>query len=156
MNGTSAALRVAAVLWIVWGLVHILAGVMTISQDASGAVQGIADAVDPAELVRDYPPAAAAIFNQHGWNLGWIGLTTLACAPFIWRGDAQAIFLAALVGGLADVGYFVFIDLGGFARLIPGTLMTVFSASAIVLSFWAYFSSNRSTDPTSADIEYLT
>ncbi|MEN0067757.1 MAG: hypothetical protein AAGA48_36850 [Myxococcota bacterium] len=140
----TTAFRIAGILWAIWGLVHIFAGVMTISGDATAAVSGIADAVDPSTLAMDYPPAAGAILNQHGWNLAWIGLTTLICSPLVWRGSPNAIFLAALVGGLADVGYFLFMDLGGYVHFVPGTVMTIVSASAIVLSFWAHF--NRSSD----------
>lgn len=135
----STLLRVAAVLWIVWGLVHAFAGVITIGRDTPEAVQGIADGVEPAVLEVDYPDAAGAIINQHGFNLLWIGVVTLICAWFIWRRSLNAIFLAALVGGLADIGYFVFLDLGGHVNFFPGTLMTIFSATAIVASFTAVY-----------------
>ena len=134
-------LRSAAVLWIVWGLVHAFAGVMTISLDAGPAVQGIADAVDPMLLNVDYPAAAGAIINQHGFNLLWIGIVTTICAYFIWRRSSSAIFLAALVGGLADVGYFIFLDLPGFVNFVPGTVMTLVSSAAVLTSFYAYFTS---------------
>ena len=146
-NAVNTLLRTAAVLWIVWGLVHILAGVMTISRDAAGAVQGIADAVDPATLQLDYPDAAGAVINQHGFNLAWIGATTLIGAFFIWRRSISAIFVVALVGWLADVGYFLFMDLGGFVKFVPGTVMTIFSTAAVLLSFVAYFRGMRSTSP---------
>ena len=129
-------LRAAAVLWVIWGLVHVLAGVMTLAQDTPQAITGIADAVDPSTLDMDYPAAAGAVINQHGFNLLWIGIVTTVCAVFIWRRSVQAIFLAALVGGLADVGYFLFMDLGGFVRFVPGTLMTLVSSAAILTSFW--------------------
>ncbi|MEL6350011.1 MAG: hypothetical protein AAFV53_43320 [Myxococcota bacterium] len=140
MNVQTIALRIAAVLWFIWGAVHLFAGVMTISLATPEAIGGIADAVDPASLQMTYPDAAGAIINQHGWNLGWGGLVTMICAVFVWRGNANAIFLAALVGGLLDIGYFVFLDLGGFVHFVPGTVMTIFSASAIALSFFAHFS----------------
>ncbi len=132
--------RVAAVLWVIWGLVHALAGVLTITQDTAGAAQGIADAVDHALLEMVYPDAVGAIMNQHGFNLLWIGVVTTVCAWFIWRRSPPAIFIGALVGGLADVGYFLFMDLGGYVNFVPGTVMTLVSSSAIILSFWAYFS----------------
>ncbi|MDE0263134.1 MAG: hypothetical protein OXJ37_12090 [Bryobacterales bacterium] len=132
--------RVAAVLWVIWGLVHALAGVLTITQDTAGAAQGIADAVDPALLEMAYPDVVGAIMNQHGFNLLWIGVVTTVCAWFIWRRSPPAIFIGALVGGLADVGYFLFLDMGGYVNFVPGTVMTLVSASAIILSFWAYFS----------------
>lgn len=138
-----ALFKVAAVLWIIWGLVHILAGVLTLngyfSDDISAMVSGIADAIDPNTVQMDYPQAAGAILAQHGFNLLWIGLVTFICAFFIWKGNKNAIFLAAITGGLADVGYFLFMDLGGFVNFMPGTLMTILSASAIILSFYAHF-----------------
>ena len=135
--------KVAAILWIIWGLVHILAGGITdykiLSGDTSSAISGIADKVDPASVVRDYPPAAGAIIGQHGFNLLWIGFVTLISAFYIWKGNKNAIFLAAICGGLADLGYFLFLDLGGFVNFMPGTVMTIFSSAAIILSFVAHF-----------------
>jgi len=84
------------------------------SGDISSAVAGIADAIDPATLQSDYPAASGAVLGQHGFNLLWIGLVTLICSFFVWKGDKNAIFLAAITGGLADLGYFLFMDLGGY------------------------------------------
>ena len=140
-------LRIAAVLWIVWGLVHTLAGVLTItavvSDNTAQAVTGIADGVDPTLLDIEYPDAVGGIIGQHGFNLLWFGIVTIMGAVFIWRQNALAIFITAMVGGLADVGYFIFVDLGGYANFVPGTVMTIVSASAIILSLIAYFGSNR-------------
>lgn len=139
----SAFLKTSAVLWVIWGLVHILAGVLTmkgyLTGDISASVAGIADAIDPSTLQMNYPDAAGAILAQHGFNLFWIGIVTTICAFFIWKENTNAIFLAALTGGLADLGYFLFMDLGGFVNFVPGTVMTLISASAILLSFYAYF-----------------
>ena len=131
---TSTLLKTISVLWVIWGLVHVLAGVMTLSQGTAGAVAGIADAVDPSLLVGPYHDAVGAVINQHGFNLLWIGATTTICAYYIWGGGRVSLFMAGLVGGLADVGYFLFMDLGGFVNFVPGTVMTLISASAIVLS----------------------
>jgi hypothetical protein len=132
-------LRVSAALWVIWGLVHMLAGVLTMSLGTSDAMAGIADGVEATSLEMDYPDAVGAVLNQHGFNLLWIGLVVVISAGFIWRRSVAAVFLAALIGGLADVGYFLFLDLGGYVSFVPGTLMTIFSATAIILSFIAYF-----------------
>ena len=134
-------LKIAAVLWVIWGLVHMLAGVMTIGQATPQAVQGIADAVPPQSLQLDYPVAVGAIINQHGFNLLWIGLWTTVGALFVWRRSRQGALLTALVGGVTDLGYFLFLDLGGHVRFVPGTLMTLICASAIVLSLLAWIRS---------------
>ena len=91
-----------------------------------------------------------AIINQHGWNLLWIGTVTLICAWFIWRRSRAAVLLAALVGGLADIGYFLFLDLGDHVNFFPGTLMTIFSATAIITSFTAAYLGRP--DPTGSEI----
>ncbi|MEM9513377.1 MAG: hypothetical protein AAGA42_00855 [Actinomycetota bacterium] len=136
---TTVLLRIAAALWVVWGLVHMFAGAVTIGRDTPEAVEGIADAVDPATLDIAYPDAVGGIINQHGFNLLWIGTVTLVCAWFIWKRSVVAVLLAALVGGLADIGYFVFLDLQHYVNFIPGTLMTIFSATAIITSFTALY-----------------
>lgn len=139
----SVLFKIAAVLWIIWGLVHILAGVLTmnfiLSGDIAASISGIADAVNPDTLQADYPKAAGAVIGQHGFNLFWVGLTTLASAFYVWKGSKNAIFLAAIVGGLADLGYFLFLDIGSYVHFLPGSLMTIFSYSAILLSFYAHF-----------------
>lgn len=147
MKNYSILFRVAAVLWVIWGAVHILAGVLTVSSilsdNIAGAIAGIADAIDASTLQMDYPKAAGAIIGQHGFNLLWIGIITLISAFYVWKGNKNAIFLAAITGGLADIGYFLFMDLGGFVNFVPGTVMTIVSASAIILSFYAHFSDKK-------------
>ena len=147
---TSLLLKTSAVLWVVWGLVHMFAGVMTISLDTAEAVGGIADAVDPVLLANTYHEALGAAINQHGFNLFWIGAFTLVGALFIWRRSVSAMAFTAIVGGLADVGYFLFMDLGGFVNFVPGTVMTLVSSAAVILSLAAYFMGMRGHDPTEA------
>lgn len=140
MSSTNAILlKVATVLWVVWGLVHALAGVMVLSSDASGGFQAIADAVDPSSLVYAYEPAVGGILNQHAWNLLWFGVVTIVGGIFIWRANMTAIWVTAMVGGLADLGYLLFVDFPGYVNFFPGTVMTFISGSAIILSFIVWF-----------------
>lgn len=140
---TSILLKASSILWIIWGIVHILAGIMTmkgiLTNDISSSVAGIADAVEPSLVQMEYSEASGAIIGQHGFNLFWIGIVTFISAFFVWKGNRNAIFLAAITGGLADLGYFLFMDLGGFVNFVPGTVMIIVSSLAIILSFYAYF-----------------
>ena len=101
-------------------------------------VQAIADAADPASLETAYLAAPGALINQHGFNLFWFGIVTAVGAVFIWRGSTVAILLAALVGGLADTGYFIFAALSGSVNFVPGTLKTLASSAAIITSVSAH------------------
>lgn len=149
MKNLNLFLKISAVLWAIWGAVHVLAGVFTLSfvlsGDITSSIGGIADKVDGSTLQMDYPAALGAIISQHGFNLLWIGIVTLICAFYIWKKNKHAVFLAAITGGLADLGYFLFLDLGGYVNFMPGSLMTYVSASAILLSFYVYFKSEKLT-----------
>jgi hypothetical protein len=133
-------LKVSSVLWVIWGLVHAFAGIMILSGETTAGFQAIADAVPPGDFAMDYPAAVGGVLGQHAWNLAWFGLATIIGGIFIWRGNMTAIWVTAMVGGLADLGYFMFIDLAGFANFVPGTVMTLVSATAIVLSGWVWIS----------------
>lgn len=141
-------LKIISVLWLVWGFVHAFAGIATVARTAPDSIAGVADAVDRIEFSNSYHAATDALINQHGFNLLWIGLLTMICGVIIWRNKSPhllAMAAAAVVGGLADVGYFLFMDLGGFVNFMPGTVMTIFSGSAILLSIWVWRTRRGST-----------
>jgi len=133
------ALKTATVLWVIWGLVHAFAGIIVLTSDASGGFAAIADAVPSDELAAEYHPAVGGILNQHGWNLLWFGVATIIGGVFIWRGSLTAIWVTGMVGGLADLGYLLYVDLPGYVHFFPGTIMTFISATAIALSFWVWW-----------------
>lgn len=143
MQNLSWTLKVSAILWLIWGLVHALAGGIVISSDATGGFQAIADAVDSSTLVNDYHAAVGSILNQHGWNLLWGGIVTIIGGVLVWKGNRTAIWVTAMVGGLLDLGYLIFVDVPGYVNFMPGTVMTIVSGTAIVLSFYYYFKTNK-------------
>ncbi|MEL7032818.1 MAG: hypothetical protein AAGL97_08025 [Pseudomonadota bacterium] len=136
-------LKVAAILWVIWGLVHMLAGFIVIPADASAGFAAIADAIPAQDLQADYHAAVGGILNQHGWNLLWGGAATVVGAVFVWRGNITAIWVTAMIGGLLDFGYFVFVDLPGYVHFMPGTVMTLVSSAAILISFYVWYARSR-------------
>jgi len=138
-----ALFKTSSILWVIWGIVHIFFGAFTVylvlNKNTSRVVSEIANAVSPELLTMDYPAAANALLGQHGWNLIWFGVVTLIAGFYVWKGNRNAIFLAAIVGGFADLGYFLFMDLGGYVTFFPGTLMTIIALAAVSLSFYANY-----------------
>jgi len=143
-NAKINALRATAVLWVIWGVVHAFFGVAIMSMDASEGFAAIAAGVDPEAVRATYHPAVAAILNQHAWNLLWFGAVTTIGGVMIWRRNMTAIWVSAMVGGVADLGYLIFVDFGGFATFIPGTLMTLIAGSATVLGGWVWLTERDS------------
>ena len=141
---TNTLFKIVAAFWVIWGLVHMLAGGMFMSLPSIEVVTAIADKVAPAAVANDvHHPAVGAIFNQHGFNLAWIGLVTTISAFFIFRQNTTALWVAAMAGGLADVGYFTFLDLGGYVKFLPGGMMTFVSGSAILISAYIAWTRRR-------------
>ncbi|MEL6373556.1 MAG: hypothetical protein AAFR04_06265 [Pseudomonadota bacterium] len=138
---------IIAVLWVIWGLVHALAGVLVLSGTTEAGFQAIADAVPADQLTGPYHAAVGGVLSQHAWNLLWFGVVTVIGAVFIARRSPTALWVTAMVGGLADLGYFMFVDLGGFANFLPGTLMTLVSGAAILLSAFAWFNHAAAAKP---------
>jgi hypothetical protein len=110
--------------------------------DAAETMKAMAGGADPTTLEISFPAAVVAVLNQHSWNLLWFGLFTMVGGIMIWRRNAVAVVMTAIVGGLADAGYFLFVDLGGFAAP-PGPQLTWISAAAILMSLFVYVRSDR-------------
>jgi len=142
----SNVLKVSAVLWAIWGVFHLFIGVASavlfIKGHPVGQFEAFPEVMNITMFNMQSPFAPIATLVQHSYNLAWAGLIVTIGSIYVWKQNKTAIFLSALIGGLFDLGYFVFVDLGGYASF-PGPQMTYICASAIVLSFYAYFKSDK-------------
>lgn len=149
MKKYSILLRISSILWIIWGVFHVFVGVfllyLLMNNQTAEALNGIAGKVSIESLQMEYPYAVVASLKQHAFNLGWFGVVAFIAGIYVWKKNALAIWLAALVGGLGDLGYFLFIDLADLA-IPPGPQMTWISGLAILLSVYVYFKTNKLAD----------
>ncbi len=149
MKNYSVLLKISSILWIVWGLFHVFVGVFLLyfllNNQTAEALNGIAGKVSLESLQMNYPDAAIATLKQHAFNLGWFGIVTFISGFYVWKKNVHALLLCALIGGLGDFGYFLFIDLEGLA-IPPGPQMTWISGLAIILSLYTYFKTNKLAD----------
>ena len=133
--------KTIAILWLIWSLLHIVPGVFTVTNAIVGditSIQFLFPETNPSEMTNDYPNEVKAVlvtFGQHGFNLFWFGLVTLICSILIWKKHNKvAMLIAAIVGGLADLGAI-------FATFMIGSIdiwgVLIFSGTfvAIFLSF---------------------
>ena len=66
-------LRTASILWVIWGLVHTIAGALVLAKPATAGFQAIADAVPPELLENTYHAAAGRDLDlawQQDRNMG--------------------------------------------------------------------------------------
>lgn len=133
--------RGSAVLWVIWGVFHLALGVALVwfigAEHPSGQLESLPAVFDVEMAGNPSQFATIAFLKQHTYNLAWIGLVVTVGAVWVWRGDPRAVFFNAIIAGFADLGYFAFVDLAGYADP-PGPQMTYICVSAIVLSLAAY------------------
>ncbi|NQV36438.1 MAG: hypothetical protein HQ509_00340 [Candidatus Marinimicrobia bacterium] len=139
-------LKISTVLWGIWGVFHLLIGVLMVAtfsgSDSEGNLKAIPVVLDFVMNGMSMPFPILASLKQHAFNLGWIGAVVTIGSYYIWKKKPNTIILCAIVGGFADLGYFIFVDLAGYAQP-PATQMTWISASAIILSLYVYFTTDK-------------
>ena len=89
-------------LWIIWGLARVFAGVEITTLDTAGGLQAFADSVSPELLaMMEEHAAVGGMMSQDGWNLGLSGIVAIIAGVFVWRGSMTAIWTAVLIALLA-------------------------------------------------------
>lgn len=118
--GEGFAAWVAWVCFLEWGVIHILAGVITIrpslqddvSSVCTGLMSGLpagAKAAMNDQRQKKWPAYTSRITLQHGINLGWIGLWSISMCYFV-HYPPRMLWLIGLPVYLFDWGYFIAID----------------------------------------------
>lgn len=130
--------RVAGVLWAMWGVLHLVAGVALLPTFTS-EVASVPEEVK-VMLGSEIPFYVRRTLAEHTFNNAWFGLVVSVGSALVWRGSRLGVFLCAIVGGLAHLGFTVFMVVPGYANAV-GVAMTFIAAGALVLSLTAHFGS---------------
>ena len=133
--------RVAGVLWAMWGLLHLVAGVSLLPTFANEIV-GVPEAVTLKFMGSEMPYYVRRTLAEHTFNNSWFGLVVTVGSVLVWRGSRLGVLLCAVVGGLAHLGFTIFLVVPGYSNAV-GVAMTVIAASAVLLSFIAHFGSKH-------------
>jgi hypothetical protein len=110
--------KIAAGLYVVWGLLHIQAaydGFLLGTSLNQGIIQG-------------------KIF-QDAWNLLFFALFSIVIAIiFNWKNSRLGYWLNLVVVSVADIGFIIFVLIPGNVDFLPGILGPVFWVSAAIFS----------------------
>jgi hypothetical protein len=130
-----------------WGLLHLVAGFVVLSTFAS-EVAGVPESVTLTEM-GDMPFHVRRTLAEHNFNNMWFGLVVTVGGVLVWRGSRLGVLLCAIVGGLAHLGFTIFMVLPGYGGPI-GIAMTFIVAAAIAVSFTAHFGSKSRKEGVAA------
>ena len=116
--------QVSAVLYVLWGVLHIGA-----AADAWRLAAG-----QPAGPVR-------ARLRQNAWTLLCAAICVTAIAVTMnWTNDVLGYWINAVLSSLIDIGFIVFVLASGHARVFPGALGPLLWLLALATSSLAQFS----------------
>ena len=115
--------RVGAILYVLWGVLHIVAAFKVFSLGQSlepGTVQG-------------------RIF-QDAWNLLFFALFGAAVAiKYNWRNSKLGYWLNFVVVSVGDIGFIIFLLIPGYLPLMPGALGPLLWLLALAFSTAAIY-----------------
>lgn len=116
--------KISAVLYVVWGLVHIRA------------------AVNMFKLGKDLEPGLVkGKINQGAWDVLLFALFAMGIAVTLnWQNAALGYWLNLILVSAADVGFVIFVLVPGYMKVFPGIVGPVFWLSAALFSTLGYLS----------------
>lgn len=119
---TAIAHRIGAVLYVVWGLLHLKASQMTYELGF-----GMPDGIERARVLQD------------AFNLGWIAVFAIVVAIWLnWRNDRAGYWVNFVVVGLVDIGFIIHVLAPGVVPMMPGVLGPVTWLLAVAFTTIAY------------------
>lgn len=132
-NMTSKILfRTTSILWGLWGFVHLLGG-LTMLFVLKGGLENVPESVD----VQNLPPLhIVPTLMEHNFNNLWFGLSILIASFFVWKANRNAVAFCSIVGGLAHLGFAIFIVFPGHSDL-AGIVFSFVVLAALVFGIIA-------------------
>lgn len=131
--------KIGAVMYILWGLLHIVGAGLLLQQLSSEGVVGVlaslGSAVPAAELPDVSGGVVGAVLAFHSWNLLWIGLLVVVVGLRLnWTNRPIGYWLNAVVVGAADIGLIVTLLVPGYMTWSDGWPGPVLWFLAVVFS----------------------
>lgn len=139
------AYRVAAVSWALWGLLHLVAGVSVV-RTFSSEVAGVPESVMLSMMGDELPFHVRRTLAEHSFNNTWFGLVVVVGSVQVWKGSRLGVVLCTIVGGLAHLGFTIFLVVPGYSNAV-GVAMTFIAAFAVIVGVTAQLSS-KTTSPS--------
>ena len=119
--------RTTSLLWGLWGVVHLLGGLMMLFA-LKGGLESVPESVD----VKNLPPLhIVPTLMEHNFNNTWFGLVILIGSFFVWKANRNAVLFCSVVGGLAHLGFAIFIVFPGHGDIVGVVLSFVVLAAII-------------------------
>jgi len=128
--------KTGAVLFILWGLIHILGGSLILASVTGNPDAGYAF-YD--EAATGYSALAGSVLGYLAFSFAWIGAVVAWIGlRYNWRNSSLGLALNFALVGLTDFGLVVFLVLPGFLSWLEASPGLVLFAGAAICAVIAY------------------
>lgn len=120
--------KTGAVIYALWGLIHIAGGSMLLSDALSGnpgnVLKSIASALPESQIQAVAANTVnAAVLASHAFNLFWMGLVVLIIAITMnWKNSKAGLLFNTAIIGFADIGLIAFLLIPGYVKFEEGII----------------------------------
>jgi len=142
-NMKNNAHKIGAVFYILWGVLHIVIGIVLFQQLLTVGTHGVmattGSAVPASQIPHVDIPVLNGILWQYAWNVFWPGVfATVVGVRMNWKNDPVGYWYNLIVITLVDSGFLVAIVIPGYITPRDGLPGPVFWLLAVVFSTIGY------------------
>ena len=132
---TQLKARTGAVLFILWGLIHIAGGGTIIAATLQGAEAGYAIYQNSAG---NYPAIAGNALAYLAYFFVCAGVATVAIgATLNWRNSELGLAINTTIAGITDLGLVIFFAVPGYVSWLEASIGILLFFGAAILGGWA-------------------
>ena len=147
---TKYAHKIGAFFYVLWGLFHVIIGVVLFHKLATlggfGVISATASALPPDQIPHVTSAALNGILGQYSWNIFWPGLFAIIVALCLnWKNSLVGYWYNLIVVSLIDTGFVFAILLPGYITLRDGLPGPIFWLLAIIFSTIGIRNRNKNT-----------
>ena len=119
--------KVGAVIYGMWGLIHVAGGAMLLadatSDNPTKALISIGSAFNETEIPAVTHPSLEGVLAFHSFNLLWMGLVAAIVAfTMNWKNSKAGFWFNTAIIGFADIGLIVFMLAPGIVKFEEGII----------------------------------
>ena|SRR5215510_10002841 len=146
---TKHAHRIGAIFYMLWGILHIIIGIVLFYQLSTVGSHGAMATTGSAVPADQIPQVSSAVLDgmlrQYAWNVLWPGLFAVGIAFLNWKNSLFGYWYNLIVITLVDSGFVCAILLPGLITLRDGLPGPIFWVLAVIFSTVGILKNPRST-----------
>lgn len=139
--------RIGTIFYILWGVLHIMLGVMILhiySSEGVSALLAFFGLKEEIQLSAQAGKIIGSLGGQHAANLAIFGIIAIIIAVKLnWKGSALGFWLNLIMLGLTDIAFIIAFFIPGYIRGMAGVMGPALFVLGAVFTAFALLKNNN-------------